>query len=202
MLKFNSADEALIDYSYKAFLRNIKQFFENNEINTALHCYIVLKEMLRTGVLSIDTNIVFDDEYRYLKIPMNNLGIHVMYGVCCCRHVSALIKDVLNVLNFNASLYYIFIDANGLWHSSTPLKANHVSVLVKDGDNEFILEPISNVILKKATDGSFLAIDLDNSILDAKQFNDYSDCNIENIGRVLRKYYNIQASGITQVYEY
>ena len=202
MLKFTNADEALIDNSYNAFLSSIKQFLENNEIKTALHCYMVLKEMLRTGVLSIDNNIVFDDEYKYLKIPMNNLGIQVMYGVCCCRHVSTLIKDVLNVLNFNASLYYIFIDEKGIWHSSTPLDANHVSVLIKDEDVEYILEPISNVILKKATDGSFLAIDLDNSILDAKQFNGYSDCNIENIGRVLKKYYNIQASGITQVYEY
>lgn len=203
MLKLTSVDEALIDDSYNAFLSNIKQFFENNEIKNALHCYLILKEMLRTGLLSVENNIAFDDEYNYLKISnMNNIGVQVMYGVCCCRHVSALIKDILNVLNFNASLYYIFIDEKGIWHCSTPLEANHVSVLIKDEDGEYILDPISDTTLKKDLAENFNAVDINVTDIDERYYKNYSDPNIQNIGRVLKKYYNIQEVGIKQIYDY
>lgn len=203
MLKLTDDDKVVIDNGYKNFLYNLKFIFKNSEIKSALVCYKILTAMLRNGQFSIEKNIIFDDEFKYLSLSnMNNIGTQVMYGVCCCRHANILINDILQVLGFDTSLLYIFIDENAIWHQCHPKNANHVTILLNDNSCEYILDPVNNFLLKKEEEQRLTLLDSDISNKILQQFTDYSDVNIQNIGKVLKKYYNYQKLEINHTYDY
>lgn len=202
MLNLTSNDKELIENSYKSFLSNLKDLFENNQIKSAVDCYRILSNMLRNGQFCIDGTISFDTTFNYLDLPnMGCIGAQVMYGICCCRHVTAFINDILALIGFNASLYYIYIDDNENWHSCDPINANHTTILLIDNAEEYILDPMNNFLLKKETDNSLTSLNLDISSLDMQQFFNFSDNNVQGISKILKKYYHLQSVGINHIYD-
>ena len=203
MLNLTNNDKELIENLYKSFLSNLKCLFTTNQIKNALDCYKILSIMLRNGQFCVDETIDFNTKFKYLSLPnMDCRGAQVMYGVCCCRHVSVFINDILSLLGFNTSLYYIYIDDNEHWHSCSLINANHVTVLLIENNEEYILDPINNFILKKENDQSLKTINSDILSLDIQQFVSFSDDHVQSIGRVLKKYYHIQSVGVNHIYDY
>lgn len=155
--------------------------------------------MLKNGQFSINKSIVYDDQFKYLALPnLNNDGSYVMYGICCCRHASVFLDDVLKILGFDSSLLYIFIDENNCWQVAEPFCANHLVVLLKVNDYEYLLDPIHSFILKKEKDQTLTKLDCDTLEL----IENYQDSNIDTIGRILKKYYDLDRLGIDYLYDY
>lgn len=202
-VNLTSNDKEFIENLYKSFLINLKYLFKNKQIKNALDCYKILTMMLRNGQFSIEKRIDFNDNFKYLPLSNTNYsGIQVMYGICCCRHVSAFINDILTLLGFNTSLYYVQIDENNNWHPCSIIDANHVTILLKDNNKEYILDPTNNFILKKESDQSLTLLNFDLSPLKIQQFMNFEDENVKDIGKVLKKYYHLQKIGIKNIYDY
>ena len=158
--------------------------------------------MLRNGQFSKDGIIDFDDNFNYLNLPnLDFIGTQVMYGKCCCRHISSFINDIMLLLGFNTSLCYVHTNKDGNWRLCTPLTANHVVILLIENNEEYILDPMNNLLLKKNVDNSFISQNFDISYIDIKLFLEFSDNNVQNISRVLKKYYHFRSMGINNVYD-
>lgn len=203
MLELTKEDRNIINSSYKAFLYNLKYILKNNDIKSGIDYFGVLNNMFRTGKFCINEKITIDDKFNYFNASnIDYMAVQVMYGVCCCRHASSLFNDILQLLGFTTSLIYIYVDENNIWHHSSLLGANHIAVLLNENNCEYILDPANNFVLKKETDGSLISITLDISNQILRQFENYYDPNIQNIGKTLKKYYNLQKLGIKYVYDY
>lgn len=203
MLRLTNDDKKVIDNGYKQFLCNLKLHFENNEIKNALDCCMILIHMLRSGQFSIEKAIRFDDKFEYLALPnLDNIATQIMYGVCCCRHASSFVNDVLQLLGFNTSLVYIFIDENGDWHRCAPFGASHVAIQLNENGCQYIVDPANNFILKEEGNQSLTQLNSTVPNMVLQQFSNYSDENVEHIGGVFKKYYNVQKLGIDYVYDY
>ena len=202
MLKLTNNDKEYIENSYKSFLSNLKCLFEKNNINSAIDCYKILSNMLRQGLFSNEGTINFDTNFNYLSLPnMDYIGIQVIDGVCCFRHVSEFLNDIMSLLGFSTSLYYIYIDNKDCFHPCAPIDANHVAILLTENLEEYILDPMNNFLLKKETDNSLTSLALDICSLDMKEFLHFSDDNIQSISKVLKKYYHLHNIGIKHIYD-
>lgn len=202
MLMLTNNDKEYIENLYKTFLSNLKCLFENNNVKSAIDCYKILSNMLRKGLFSNEGVIIFDTNFNYLSLAnIDHPGMQVMYGVCCCRHVTEFSNDIMSLLGFNTSLYYIYIDNNDIFHHCDSIDANHVAILLTENLEEYILDPMNNFLLKKETDNSLTPLNLDVSHLDMKRFLHFSDNNIQSISKVLKKYYHLQSIGINHIYD-
>lgn len=198
LLYLTNEDKEMINSSYKSFLLNLKYLLSSQTDKNALECAKIIINMLQKGMFSTGRKVHFDNDFKYLYLPnMNSDGVQVLHGICCCRHASALLNDILQILDFKSTLLYIFIDKNNDWHISKTTNANHVTVLLKDKDSEYILDPINKFILKKESNKNIILLDLDV----CNDFEEYQDSNIQSIGKVLNKYYNLQNLGINYIYE-
>lgn len=193
MITSNNNDEKLIEEKYNSFLQSIKQMIKKTKIENPLEIYRIICNMFRNGEFSINKSIDFTNDFDYLTLPnIKYAGAQIMYGVCSCRHASSFINDVLNMLGYNSSLYYIYIDEKDGWYISNPNEANHMVVLL---NNEYILDPTNNFILKKEPDNRLVS-------LNTKPEVEISECdkslynNIDEIGGILKKYYFYKNFGI------
>ncbi len=101
MLDLTKQDKSFIDTKYKLFLQNIKQFLEQFETSETLDYPKIIINMLHQGLFSIDNSIIFSSTYNYISLPsLISSGAQVTCGVCCCRHVSALLQDIFCILGF------------------------------------------------------------------------------------------------------
>lgn len=199
MLYLMSEDKEFIDISYKNFLLHLKSELESCRFKSRLDYSIEVIKMLQNGFFSKDRTILFDDTFKFLDLPnLISDGAQVMYGVACCRHASNLLNDVLQFSHFSSSLLYIFIDEKNDWHISSIKHANHVTVLLKDNNSEYILDPANGFVFKKVENQSIVLINVDFS----NYFTNYFDDNIQSIGKILKKYYGFQKLGIECVYDY
>lgn len=200
MLKLTNKDKETIEISYKTFLINIKNFIEMSCLTNGIECYKVLYKMLINGQFSIDRTMCFDTDFNYLNLPnIYSDGAQVMQGVCCCRYVSTLFNDILLLIGYNAALCYIYVDDNETWHITTAANSNHVVVLLKENNDEYILDPMNNLVLKKEYDNQLTLVDT-NTV--QNNYFIFSDNNVENIGKVLKKYYHLKSLGIDNIYDY
>lgn len=200
MLKLTNKDKETIENSYKTFLMNIKNFLEINCLTNAIECYKVLYGMLISGQFSIDRTMCFDTDFSYLNLPnIYSDGAQVMHGVCCCRHVSTLFNDILLLIGYNVALCYIYVDDNETWHITTADNSNHVVVLLRENNVEYILDPMNNLVLKKEHDNQLTLVDT-NVVQNSCPV--FLDDIVENIGKVLKKYYHFKSLGIDNIYDY
>jgi hypothetical protein len=204
MLELTNKDKTIVDNAYIDLLKNLKDIMINNNKITPLECYYIIVNMLRNGNFSKDRKINFDTNYDYLHLTnIINDGIYVTYGICCCRHCSGLVNDILQTLGFDSSLLYIFIDENGLWHKlSKPSNANHIVVLLKNNKQQYLLDPMNNFTLEIKKNGNLTPIDLNIHNYDKQLFLNYYDENINKMGKILNKYYNLKNLGINHIYNY
>lgn len=199
MLKLTEKDIELVNVGYKNFLAGLRSYLQENELNTGVEYANCIVNMLHSGLFSIEGKFTSDTEYKYL--PLSNVyseGIQVMYGKACCRHTNAFVSDELQFLGFDATLLYTFVDGSDNWYNTTPIKANHVSILLKENGEQYIIDSFNKFICRKENEHDLTEICFD----DCSSFDDYQDENIQTIGKVLKKYYGLQSLGIKHIYEY
>ena len=202
MPKFTDSDIEKINQSYKEILFNLRDYLKKFGSQNVLDGFKIMILMLHSGLFSMGGAIRFENDYDYLFLPTEmSLGVHVMYGVCCCRHTTAFFYDLLSTLGFQPSLMYLFIDhTTGNWYrvNSEYEQSNHVVILLECLGEQYIIDSRNQFLFRKGSHGALelLNIEFIGHLLD------YRDANIETIGKTLKKYYTYQEFGIHHVYDY
>lgn len=199
MMEFACNDIVSINNNYKELLLNLKAFLKDNKEKSALSYSNNIISMLHRGLLSMNGTIIFDNDYEYIGLPSKiSNGVHVMCGICCCRHATSFLYDFLCILDFNPVLMYVLVDnESNIWHKVDPSieMANHIVISLND---KYILDPVNKFILEKGIKGELKLLDKK----DFYKFIDYKDSNIDEIGKVLKKYYTYKELGIKNIYDY
>lgn len=197
MLNFTENDKKIVKDSYKMILLNLKDYLQQYDVKDAITYSKIIFYMLHNGFFSMNRTINFDNNYDYLELPVKiSQGVQVMYGICCCRHASEFLYNLLCTLDFNPSLIYIWVDNDmKLWRKVNPAKekTNHQAILL---NNNYIIDPANKFILQMQDSGELSLID--SEYLDHLEI--YQEDNIDVIGRVLKKYYTYKELGIRSVY--
>lgn len=199
VLRLTSDDKEIIDKSYDAFLKNLYNYLKNSEASCGVEYSKEIINLLHSGVFSMDGVITCTNDYDYLQLPnLCSDGALVMYGVCCCRHATSLLYDVLKGLGFDVSLQYIGVcDDDNSWKKVSRGTANHIIVILKENENIYYLDAINKFILELLENGAFKQLDIDS----VEDF-DYKDSNVKKIGEKISEYYNLKRLGIEHVYDY
>ena len=196
-MNFTETDKKIVKDTYKMILLNLKDHLQQYDMKDELEYSKLFFCMLHGGFFSMDGTIKFDNNYDYLGLPVEiSQGVQVMYGICCCRHATEFLYNLLCILNFNPSLIYIWVDNNtGLWRKVNPAieKANHLAILL---DNKCIIDPRNKFILQIQKNGGLTQLDSEYF----GQLETYQENNIVTIGKVLKKYYTYRELGIERVY--
>lgn len=200
-MNFTDNDKNVINDAYKMILINLKYYLQQYHTKSVLEYSKIVFMLLHSGYLSINGTIKFDDDYNYIGLPLSiSRGVQVMYGICCCRHATAFLYDLLCILKFNPSLMYIWLDnTTGIWHKVNPAieEANHLVILYKCG-NEYVIDPANKLILQIQEDGQLKS--LDTRFFD--NIKPYRDDNIDVVEKILKKYYVYRDLGIEVAYQY
>ena len=118
-------------------------------------------------------------------------------GIACCRHVNTFLYDILKELSEEASFIYVYVDKNGEWHKVEPSRANHVAIKLKLSEKEYICDATINFVGEiKNTDIIEQKIIYDNVL------ENFKTQNIEEISKILKKYYIYREKSITSIYDY
>lgn len=198
MLSLTSQDKELIETCYEKFLKNLYVFLKNSSAESGVEYSKIIIHLLQSGKFGMNGEIICSNDYDYLYLSnLSRDGMFVMYGVCCCRHATRLLNDILHGLGFDASLYYFDTSNGDSWKRVSPCDANHIVVHLVEGDNEYLIDPINSFIFEINKNDEIIQIEID----DFFYLEDYSDSNILEIGKVLTKYYNLKRLGIDYIYE-
>lgn len=200
-MNFTNEDKNIINDAYKMILLNLKSYLQQYHVESELEYSRILFKLLHNGYLSINGTIKFDDDYNYIGLPSSiSRGVQVIYGICCCRHATGFLYDLLCILKFNPSLMYIWVDnSTRIWRKVNPAieNANHLVILLKCG-NEYVIDLANTLILQVLEDGQLES-------LDTRFFGNikpYRDDNIDVVDKVLKKYYMYRNLGIEETYQY
>ncbi len=195
MLNFIDEDKEKIKNAYKIILLNLKNYLQQYDAKDEISYSKIVFKMLHNGLFSMNTTINFDDKYDYLWLPSEiSQGVQVMYGICCCRHATEFLYNLLCIFNYNPSLLYIYVDNNTeVWHKVNPAKANHQVILLND---RYIIDPANKFILQLQKNGELKHIDSEYPDCLEK----YQETNINVVGNELEKYYKYKRLGIRNVY--
>lgn len=198
MLSLTINDKEFIENSYESFLKNLYVFLKNSSATNGIEYSKVIISLLHSGKFGMDGEIICTNEYDYLYLPnLESDGMLVMYGACCCRHATRLLNDILSGLGFSTSLYYFNTSEGESWRRVSPSNANHMVVHLEEDDNEYLVDPINSFILKIEKNNDITQIEID-EVFDLEG---YSDSNVQEIGKVLTKYYNLKRLGINYIYD-
>ncbi len=198
MLYLTKQDEQTTEHHYQDFLLSLKDNLTKYQPSNTLACYSLINYLLRHGHFSFNNEMRYSPSFNYLTLA--NEPLQVMYGIACCRHINLLINDILRILGFNVSLLYIKTDETDTWHRATPATANHVAVVLKDNNNEYLLDAFNNFAFQ-IIGNDLIPLDLP-SIIPDELLSTYPNDNVKEIGQVLKKYYILQEYGIDYVYDY
>lgn len=160
---------------YQIVLKTVSEFI-NNQISTQdtlMKCG-ALTYLIWEGLLSKNQNFIYDarNESNVLDCP-GYLGMDVINGVGCCRHISSIAYDILKFDNVNLQLInnceicsqdFLYVDihrnsVDGTLKKDTlttyevikPQKFNHVCLLFQDKSHYFIYDP-TNILLYNLKD--------------------------------------------------
>lgn len=96
MLNFTDDDKKVVKDAYKTILLNLKNYLKQYDAKDELEYSKIVFSMLHSGLFSISGTINFDNNYDYLGLPVEiSQGVQVMYGICCCRHVTEFLYNLL-----------------------------------------------------------------------------------------------------------
>lgn len=197
MLNFTDNDKKILRDSYKMILLNIKEYLKQYGSKDEIEYSKIFLNMLHSGLFSMNRKIDFDNNFPYLGLPVDvSQGVQVMYGVCCCRHATEFLFNLLTILDFDPALLYVFADNDsGTWHRVNPAqeRANHQAIILK---NKCIVDPANKFILKTHDNGELTQLESSYT----GQIKPYQEEGIETVGKVLKKYYTYKEMGIERVY--
>lgn len=197
MLKITYKDKESINKYYKELLINLKNVLLQQEQNILKIISIIMKN-IREGKFSVNETFTINTKYDYIMLPLEiSNGTHVTLGIACCRHVNTFLYDILKELGEEASFIYIHVDENGEWHKVEPSKSNHIAVKLKLSEKEYICDATINFVGEiKNTDIIEQKITYDNVL------ENFKTQNIEEISKILKKYYIYREKRITSIYDY
>ncbi len=200
MLNFTADDKTVMMEAYKVTLFHLKEYLQKYSIKDQLEYMKIIFRMFHNGYFSMTGEIHLDNDYPYLSLPLEvSQGVQVMYGICCCRHATEFLYDVLCLLNFNPSLQFIWIDySTNTWKKVDPAleKTNHITIFL-NGENRFIVDLANNFIMQILTNGQLKLINLEY----LGELKEYQEENIHIIGNILEKYYTYRELGVERVYK-
>lgn len=198
MLRFCEKDKEQVDLGYQNFLLSLCDYLRGCGATSLMDYYKQIRMMLKKGAFSYEGTFLRNSKFSYIALSnMENDGVHIMYGIACCRHISPFLQDILRLLGFDASLLYVFADDSGTWRRVPPCESNHLLVLVHDGDASYILDLMSDFAFLWESDKSLTLLPME----DVPFKDDYHDENVQDIGRILKKYYTLRSYGIETVYD-
>lgn len=202
MLALLKKDKERIETAYCTFLERLKIYLEGYDELTTLELYGLIVQLLKNGNFSSGHTFRTDATFDYLYLPnLNYEGAYLMYGVGCCRHMSSLINDILEHLGFECALQYVLIDENNNWKLlEKPVGSNHVIVSLQDHENQYLLDPMNDFIFQKK-ENIFVPMTIESSPFDQLSLPSYRDESVEEIAKILQKYYTCKAIGIENIYE-
>jgi len=163
MTNITNKDLESIIEEYKNLLYSLKVYLEQFNKQDIL---ITIKRIMldiKSGFFSINQKMEITDNYDYLPLPsLLSNGVHVTYGIACCRHINTFIYDLLKLMEYNPKLLYIFIDKDNNWRKTTPSKGNgnHVVVLITFEGEEYICDGTIDSILKVESNGDLSLQDI------------------------------------------
>lgn len=195
MINFTYEDKEKIKVAYQKILFNLQNYLEQYDVQSCQEYAQIFFKMLHNGFFSAGEKVQFTSDFDYLALPLElSQGVQVMYGVCCCRHATEFLYDILKALGFDVSIYLVWVNnETSTWHKVNPTleKANHEMVFVKDRGN-ILLDPVNNFSLQILENGELKQFDRGFD----RRLNYYQDDNIQTVQRVLKKYYSYQELGI------
>lgn len=198
MLSFSGKDKEQVDLCYQNFLHSLCDYLRDSGATYLMDYYKQIRTMLEKGVFSYEGTFLRSTRFSYIALSnMENDGVHIMYGVASCRHISAFLQDILRMLGFDATLLYVFADDSGTWKRVPPCESNHLLVLVQDGGASYVLDLMNDFAFLWEPDTSLTLLPIEN----APFGEDYHDENVQGIGRILKKYYTLRSYGIEIVYD-
>lgn len=195
-MNFTYKDKENLKKYYKSFLQNLKYQLKQSNLDLLTIVSTIMK-CIQDGKFSIDESFKLDTKYNYIMLPSEiSDGVHITLGISCCRHVNTFLYDILKELDYSPSLIYIFIDENNEWHRTDAINANHVVVSVKYHEKEFICDVANNFI------SQIINNDLTTQKLNYESSLEYfEDDNINEISKILKKYYQYRNLGIKRIYD-
>ena len=197
MLYLTENDRLIINNCYYNFLQSLKEDLQRYCVKNCLDCYSIIVNLLKNGRFSFNDKMKYSSSFEYLDLPNMVEGAQVMYGVGCCRHINILINDIMKTLSFNSNLLYVKVNETDTWQRATPLTANHVVVILKDNNDEYLLDAYNNFVFK-IVGHDLEPVEL--KIMDDILMTKYPDNNVKEVGLVLKKYYKLQELGIDHIY--
>lgn len=198
MLELTKRDKEIIDDSYEMFLYNLGSFLNDNGFVCALDCAKEVIRMLHCGKFSMNDSNICTNDYDFLHLPnLDSDGALVMYGVCCCRQATRLLYDLLNSLKVDCSLVYISVLEDNSWRIVKPIQANHLVIKLEENGKSYLLDAVNKFILEVLDNGDLREVEIEESLSSVQ----YRDSNVQNIGKVLTKYYNLKRLGIDCIYD-
>jgi len=194
MLTFTQKDQELLLKSYHDFLVHLKSLF--HELNGhSINTIMLFIQMMHDGKFSMGGTISFLNNYPFFPIPSSiSEGIHIPYGIACCRHATWLCKDVLDLLGYSTSLFFVLED--GSWKRATPTTANHIVLLYSFQNQNSLIDPANHLLLQILNTGDLKSLEF-------SFFPDFSfeDENIKKMGLTLKKYYHLRELGVQSIYD-
>lgn len=196
MLQFSFSDTEILKQRYSLLLLHLKETLSSYE-DRSLSLPFLIIQMLHEGIFSMEGHIIFSNDFSFFPISSKlSDGIHIPYGVACCRHATSFLKDVLDLFGFSLSYLYISVSPDGSWKKVVPSKANHVVLVYFYQGRKFILDAANRWIFEV----------LENQNLHLLNFEEqktplFQDEHISTIGLTLKKYYSLRELGVTYVYD-
>ncbi len=198
MINFSYDDISNINKIYKNILVNLKEYLKQYSLQDELEYSKIVINMMHEGLFSMDKNIQFENEYDYIALPSTiSLGVHVTYGICCCRHATGFVYDLLCLLKYNPSLLFIFVDnQSGLWRIVNPVteKFNHRVILT--ANEQYLIDPANKFLLQKESNGDLHPLAMETPY----DFSSYQEPQVSELGQIITKYYKCRELGIKNVY--
>lgn len=110
MLRLTFRDQEIIEKSYDAFFKKFYNYLKNSNATCGVEYSKEIIDLLHGGKFSMTGDMTCSNTYDYLFLPnLCSDGALVMYGVCCCRHATSLLYDVLKSFGFDVNIQYIKI---------------------------------------------------------------------------------------------
>lgn len=203
-MNFTTKDTKEIKIAYQDFLKNLKTFIIRSHIYDIKKQFALIRYLLENAYFTSELEMILDDKYNYLSLP-NELedGIQIMYGICCCRHANVLLNNILQLLEYNSALLFIFIDKDNIWHrKKNGCEANHIVTTIQQQKKELILDLANNYIFEVDTLGNIILLNEELTRKEKEICQQYTDeTYIKKISKILKKYYSLKNLGVKNIYD-
>ena len=132
---------------YNNFTKLVAELINDiGEKNNSISYSRIFSKLLYDGYLSDSSHFIVTDQKEYLLDIKGFLGIDIINGVGCCRHISSFYQDVFDCLNMSGNALCCFepniTDTSSNLDISITGRANHVINLLKYNGLYYVYDPM------------------------------------------------------------